>query len=622
MKKIALFLLIGAFGLKAMKEDSTSSKEGVEFQVIQAGFNGFYENIMSHSSNIYNFVDGWNQNTISWQDVKDEFQGGLAKKPQITLDEFLSVVNEAADKLKEQNQVTKQKGYVEQTTKHISGWLYGRTFEPYKAGKIFSDEDTIHIFGAQHSSVHDLMFLLNLGFGDDGTIFKKDLWKLKDKYKNHHFVITSLVGKGLYGIETVYAALQVFLANPDNVQIVQGLNELKTLKNEIMERYASVNEKYVSDTLSRLYAYLPVAFFAGFEKTFYQMNLYYWYQCVYGGIQKNDKELVSFLDNCIEQEGETVYAKVSGFGKNTSTNYQNIAEDTKNLIEQFKEFDGSNMIDSHALKGILFGGHHERNMNTEMQDIATYGFYSQPGSVSLAPTPLSLFGITKNNEYSGVIHRTSLRLTKNYLDVMQHPNVDILKSIKINYAQTLYGQFKSYMVPLYVDTNRIIAQLKLGDDYEMIPKFTVNVEMFREEENIERISEDLKEMNIESPEMLIEEPSEEDVPEITEVDIAGTQKAEQELSEKAQEDYQELVKNPKAKWQIVIEEQRKIGKKKITLWNFLMSIKPQSATDEDWIATVNDSYFWTHKATSLKDWKNWGRIRWRDYLARQKLLKK
>ncbi len=136
----------------------------------------------------------------------------------------------------------------------------------YFGQKLFIPYDsTLVIMGDFHGSIHSLMRnlwrLVESGYLDNNFKIVKD--------KTHFIFTGDFVDRGRYSAETLYTLLRLKLASFDNVHLVRGNHETKTISSqfglvdELYAKYGNLVGKRLFKDIYDLYRFLPVVLFVG-----------------------------------------------------------------------------------------------------------------------------------------------------------------------------------------------------------------------------------------------------------------------------------------------------------------------------------------------------------------------
>ncbi len=362
----------------------------------------------------------------------------------------------------------------------------------FKKGILFENDTIIQIVGDQHANGHDTIRFLDWAFGaNEESPFEDNSWKLKEKFKNHHWVFAGdITDSGAYGIESLCATILAYLSNPNNIHIIRGNHEKLTLNKkygfhaELNFKYGVNNTKKIESLLEKVYKVMPVAMFAGFKKE----NYTDWTLICHGGFETNDMDQIPFFDNVTSNGNKKILQSV-GSKKKSEYQWNDFIQDPNDKYSYYQKgrelqlskhdtikYFNENTSDTHKLSRIIRAHQHAMSWRNLMPEIIQNGGMSllwneeNPHVVTLAPMPCSAFGIPKYlNKYPGIIHLTSVVLTSETLLFVQLPNKHIIDWAKTHHEIILdefHNKKPSYGLTVNENEERIIKEIPLVQRFD------------------------------------------------------------------------------------------------------------------------------------------------------------
>lgn len=155
-------------------------------------------------------------------------------------------------------------------------------FEPYVQKLIVPPASRVAIHGDFHGDVHSLnRFIADCA--QKGYLDAKDPFKIKDP-DFYILFLGDYVDRGWYGAEVIYTVLRLKNENPDQVFMVRGNHEDKSVNirygfaRELMKKFEDLS---LIDAVFRVYNFLPVALYLGVGTPLHFDVV----QCCHGGIE-------------------------------------------------------------------------------------------------------------------------------------------------------------------------------------------------------------------------------------------------------------------------------------------------------------------------------------------------
>lgn len=156
------------------------------------------------------------------------------------------------------------------------------TFEPYVQKLIVPPGSRIAIHGDFHGDVHSLNRFIN-DCAKKGYLDAQDPFKIKDP-DFYILFLGDYVDRGWYGAEVIYTILRLKNENPDQVFMVRGNHEDKSVNmrygfaRELIKKF---EDPLLIDSVFRVYNFLPIALYLGVG-TWQHFDVV---QCCHGGIE-------------------------------------------------------------------------------------------------------------------------------------------------------------------------------------------------------------------------------------------------------------------------------------------------------------------------------------------------
>lgn len=213
------------------------------------------------------------------------------------------------------------------------------------------DENTvIHSMGACHGGLHSLVEFLNSAFYSQDQVqespYEENSFKLKEKYKNHHWVLGgNFTDCGRDSTESLRLLCEVFKNNPDNFHIIRGEHEASGMNDkcgfseELIQKYGKKSIRDLRDVLNNFYCKLPLGIWFVYQNG---SVIPYFSGC----IDQNDTGIVNLLEYCLNNKKITYkICESRPILYSSNRPYPNPSE-TKNAYEKLSQTTILNFIKS------------------------------------------------------------------------------------------------------------------------------------------------------------------------------------------------------------------------------------------------------------------------------------